>query len=41
MLDYRFEEIQHLRFSCYDMDNESQPLDKQDFIGEMISTKNK
>lgn len=33
-IDYRFEEIQPLRFLCYDVDNSSADLTKQDFIGE-------
>jgi len=36
MIDYRFEEIQTIRFACYDVDNNSANLNKQDFIGEVV-----
>ena len=36
-VDYRFEEVQRLRFVCYDVDNPHGPLSSQDFIGEMVS----
>lgn len=36
-LDYRFEEVQRLKFVCFDIDNQSSALQNQDFIGEMIS----
>ena len=34
-VDYRFEEIQHMKICCYDVDNKSVSLDKQDFIGQV------
>eukprot|EP00112_Aurelia_sp_Birch-Aquarium-sp1_P009496 Seg2080.8 transcript_id=Seg2080.8/GoldUCD/mRNA.D3Y31 product=Copine-8 protein_id=Seg2080.8/GoldUCD/D3Y31 len=33
VMDYYFEEVQKLRFEVYDIDNASQKLSKQDFIG--------
>ncbi len=32
-LDYRFEEVQKLKFSVFDIDNESSTLDDDDFLG--------
>ena len=32
-MDYRFEEVQQLQFSVYDIDNESSTLDDDDFLG--------
>ena len=32
-MDYRFEEVQKLKFSIYDIDNESPTLDDDDFLG--------
>jgi len=34
-IDYRFEEIQWIKFAVYDIDTPAAPLDKQDFIGEI------
>jgi hypothetical protein len=36
-LDYRFETMQRIRFCVYDVDNDSDIVDKQDFIG-MVET---
>jgi hypothetical protein len=36
-MDYRFEEIQNVKFVCYDVDHPNQALEKQDFIGEIVS----
>ena len=35
-VEFRFEEVQYLRFKCYDVDDLDKSLDRQDFIGEMI-----
>ena len=32
-MDYRFEEVQPLRFAVYDIDNASSTLDDDDFLG--------
>ena len=32
-MDYRFGEVQRLKFSIYDIDNESPTLDDDDFLG--------
>ena len=37
-LDYRFEEVQKIQFSVFDVDNESQTLDDDDFLGSMETT---
>ena len=34
-MDYRFEEVQHLRFAVYDIDNVSPTLDDDDFLGDI------
>ena len=40
MVDYRFEEIQQLKFSCYDVDNRRciDDASKQEMIGEAECT---
>lgn len=35
-IDFHFEEMQYLKFACYDVDDMSKGLDKQDFIGEAV-----
>jgi len=37
-LDYNFEEVQHLKFVVYDIDNNTKTLDDDDFIGETKTT---
>ena len=37
-LDYRFEEVQKIYFGVYDVDNETQGLDDDDFLGSMETT---
>ena len=37
-LDYRFEEVQKIKFSVFDVDNETQSLDDDDFLGYMETT---
>ena len=37
-MDYRFEEVQKLKFSVYDVDNESPTLDDDDFLGSIECT---
>jgi len=37
-LDYRFEEVQKIRFNVHDVDNESQTLDDDDFLGTLDTT---
>ena len=37
-LDYRFEEVQKIKFDVYDVDNESQTLDDDDFLGSLETT---
>ena len=32
-MDYRFEEVQYLRFSVYDIDNSTSGLEDDDFLG--------
>ena len=32
-MEYRFEEVQKLRFVVYDLDNETATLDDDDFLG--------
>ncbi|KAL9657419.1 hypothetical protein ABK040_014406 [Willaertia magna] len=38
VLDYCFEEVQHLRFAIYDIDNNTATLDDDDFIGDTQTT---
>ena len=40
VVEYRFEEIQNLKFSCYDVDDRKHidDLSKQEIIGEMECT---
>eukprot|EP01091_Cochliopodium_minus_P012551 TRINITY_DN3823_c1_g1_i1.p1 TRINITY_DN3823_c1_g1~~TRINITY_DN3823_c1_g1_i1.p1 ORF type:complete len:724 (-),score=170.10 TRINITY_DN3823_c1_g1_i1:161-2263(-) len=38
IINYHFEELQKLKFECYDIDAINEPLSKQDFIGEMYCT---
>jgi hypothetical protein len=38
MMDYYFESVQRLKIKCWDIDNVKLPLEKQDFIGELIIT---
>lgn len=38
MLDYYFEMVQKLRFSVYDLDNETKSLNDDDFLGDMECT---
>ncbi|KAG2385825.1 hypothetical protein C9374_002974 [Naegleria lovaniensis] len=38
VLDYFFEEVQHLKFAVYDIDNSTATLNDDDFIGEMTTT---
>ena len=37
-MDYRFEEVQPLRFAIYDIDNATSSLDDDDFLGAMECT---
>ena len=37
-MDYRFEEVQKLKFSVYDIDNETDSLDDDDFLGSLECT---
>ena len=37
-MDYRFEEVQPLKFSLYDIDNKSSSLDDDDFLGSLECT---
>ena len=37
-LDYRFEEVQKIEFSVYDVDNATQSLEDDDFLGSMETT---
>ena len=37
-LDYAFEEVQKLKFSVYDIDNESSTLEDDDFLGSVECT---
>jgi hypothetical protein len=37
VMDYRFEEVQTLKFMCYDIDDVNSNLQQQDYIGEVIS----
>ena len=37
-IDYYFEEVQKLKFSVYDIDNETQSLGDDDFLGEVECT---
>ena len=37
-LDYRFEEVQKLKFSVYDLDNDTSSLSDDDFLGGLECT---
>ena len=37
-LVYRFEEVQKLKFSVYDLDNETRTLEDDDFLGQLECT---
>ncbi len=37
-MDYRFEEVQNLKFSVYDIDNDTVGLDDDDFLGAIECT---
>lgn len=37
-VDYRFEQIQNVRFSVYDVDNDSVTLEDDDFLGSVETT---
>ena len=37
-IDYRFEQVQKIRFSVYDVDNATQNLEDDDFLGSMDTT---
>ena len=37
-MEYRFEELQQLRFAVYDVDNESPTLEDDDFLGQVEVT---
>lgn len=37
-MDYRFEEVQPLRFAIFDIDNATSSLDDDDFLGDMECT---
>ena len=38
MIQYRFEELQQLKFAVYDVDNESPSLEDDDFLGQVVAT---
>ena len=38
VMDYKFEEVQKLKFSVYDIDSPTQRLTDHDFLGEMECT---
>ena len=38
MMDYRFEEVQKLKFSVFDIDNETADLGDDDFLGSLECT---
>ena len=37
-IEYRFEQVQKIRFSVYDIDNATQTLEDDDFLGSMVTT---